>query len=168
VTTVSRSRAEHPVALVTPRGVMMTTSVLQRGFAEAMAFIEQRARPNDFVAVFPEGTALLFFTDRRNPLHEEITVPGFLDEGRAIRALTEKPVALVLIANRSTPEYGPARFGRDYARRLMRLIEERFVPCGRLGARRTPEGVGGKTSFDAYCTPGTTAGTAPGGQTGNQ
>jgi len=165
LSTVSWYRDQHGAALVTPRGVMMTTSAMQRGFAEAVAFVEQHTRPDDLVAVFPEGTSVLFFTDRRNPLHEEITIPGFLYEERAIRALVEKPVALVLVANRSTPEYGPARFGRDYARQLMSVIEQRFVPCGRLGLRRTPEGVGGKYLFDAYCTPGTAVDTAPGAQT---
>ena len=168
LSTVRWYRDQHGAALLTPRGVMMTTPVMQRGFAEAVAFIEQHTRPDDFVAVFPEGTSVLFFTDRRNPMHEEMTTRGLLYEDRAIRTLTEKSVALVLIANRSMPEYGPARFGRDYARQLMRVIEQRFVPCGRLGLRRTPEGVGGKYSFDAYCTPGTTVDTAPGAQKRSQ
>ena len=159
-TTVVRCRETNTAALVTPRGVMMTTPVMQRGFAAAIAFIEERTRPDDFVAVLPEGTSLLFFTDRRNPLHEEITVPGFLDEDRAIRSLAEKPVALVLIAARPTPEYGPVRFGYDYAQRLMRLIEERFVPCGRLGAAKTSEESDSQPLFDAYCAPKALPGSA--------
>ena len=152
-TSVVRYRTTNTAGLVTPRGVMMTTPAMQRGFAAAIAFIEERTRPDDFVAVLPEGTSLLFFTDRRNPLHEEITVPGFLDEDRAIRSLAEKPVALVLIAARPTPEYGPARFGYDYAQRLMRLIEERFVACGRLGAAKTSGESDSQPMFDAYCAP---------------
>jgi 4-amino-4-deoxy-L-arabinose transferase-like glycosyltransferase len=167
-TTVRRHRDQRPDALVTPRGVMMTTPLMQRGFTEAVAFIEQHTRRDDLVAVFPEGTSVLFFTDRRNPLHEEITVPGFLYEERAIRTLAEKPVALVLIVSRSTREYGAARFGRDYAGRLMRWIEERFVRCGRLGTGGTAEGDGGEASFEAYCAPRTIVGAAPGGRSARQ
>jgi 4-amino-4-deoxy-L-arabinose transferase-like glycosyltransferase len=149
LTTVARYRTRNTALLETPRGTMMTTPGLKRAFSEAMAFIETCSRPQDAVAVFPEGTALLFFTDRRNPLHEEITVPGFLYEDRAIATLAQQSVALVLVANRPTPEYGPARFGVDYARRLMKLIEDRFVPCGQLGGAEP-----GSLRFDAYCATG--------------
>jgi 4-amino-4-deoxy-L-arabinose transferase-like glycosyltransferase len=154
VATVRLHRAERTAALVTPRGVMMTTPEMQRAFAQAMVFIESRTRPNDLVAVLPEGTSLLFFTDRRNPLHEEIAIPGFLYEDRAIRTLAEKPVALVLVANRLTLEYGPAHFGLDYAQKLMRLIEDRFVPCGRVGAAPVATPTEGTLHFDAYCASG--------------
>jgi hypothetical protein len=159
LTTVRRQRADQTAALVTPRGVMMTTPEMQRAFAQALAFIESRTRPNDLVAVLPEGSALLFFTDRRNPLHEEITIPGFLNEDRAIRSLQQQAVALVLIADRSTTEYGPARFGRDYAQRLMGVIGDRFVRCGRLGATRNTAAEG--EYFDAYCAAGAVPGALP-------
>jgi 4-amino-4-deoxy-L-arabinose transferase-like glycosyltransferase len=147
VVTVYRYRTQQTAELATPRGVMMTTPDRQRAFVEAMAFIDAHTQPGELVAVLPEGTSLLFFTDRRNPLHEEITVPGFLYEDRALQSLAERPVALVLIANRATPEYGPARFGVDYGQRLLAFIRERFVPCGRLGAPTAA----GSLSFDAYC-----------------
>jgi hypothetical protein len=145
--TVYRYRTLHTAVLATPRGTMLTTPVMQRAFAEAMSFINAHTRPGEAVAIVPEGTSLLFFSERRNPLHEEIAVPGFLDEDRAIATLAAKPVALVLIANRGTPEYGPARFGVDYAQRLMASIRERFVLCGQLGAGVPVESL----AFTAYC-----------------
>jgi hypothetical protein len=147
VATTYRYRTQHTAELATPRGVMRTTPDRQQAFFEALSFIDAHTHPGDLVAVFPEGTSLLFFTDRRNPLHEEITVPGFLHEDRAIRTLAEKPVSLVLIANRATPEYGPTRFGVDYGQRLMAHIQQRLVPCGRLGAPASARSL----SFGAYC-----------------
>jgi len=145
--TVHRYRALETAVLATPRGVMLTTPGMRRAFAEAMAFINTHTRPGDAVAILPEGTSLLFFCDRRNPLHEEITVPGVLYEDRAIETLMTRPIALVLIANRPTPEYGPTRFGVDYGQRLMASVQERFAPCGRLGSAWPADAL----AFAAYC-----------------
>jgi hypothetical protein len=145
--TVHRYRAIDTAVLATPRGVMLTTPAMQSALAEAIAFIDSHTRPGDAVAILPEGTSLLFFCDRRNPLHEEITVPGFLYEDRAIETLSALPVALVLIANRPTPEYGPTRFGVDYGQRLMASVRERFAPCGQLG----PASPADALAFAAYC-----------------
>jgi 4-amino-4-deoxy-L-arabinose transferase-like glycosyltransferase len=145
--TVYRYRTQETVALTTPRGTMLTTPAMQPAFADAISFINTHTRPGDAVAILPEGTSLLFFCDRRNPLHEEITVPGFLDEDRAIETLATRRVALVLIANRPTPEYGPVRFGVDYARRLMAAVQGRFVLCGRLGSAARADSL----AFAAYC-----------------
>jgi hypothetical protein len=125
---------------------MIVEPALGPAFARALSLIERRTRPGDAVAVLPEGTALLFFTDRRNPLTEEIAVPGFLDETRARGQLTLRAPRLVLIANRATPEYGPAHFGQDYAQSLQRLIEERYESCGVLGPTLPSALV-----FRAYC-----------------
>jgi hypothetical protein len=145
--TVYRYRTQETAVLATPRGTMLTTPATQRAFAEAKSFINAHTRPGEAVAIVPEGTSLLFFSERRNPLHEEIAVPGCLDEDRAIATLAARPVALVLVANRGTPEYGPARFGVDYAQRLMASIRERFVLCGQLGAGVPVESL----AFTAYC-----------------
>jgi hypothetical protein len=142
--------------ITTPRGKMLTYPELGQAFTEAMHLIEQKSSPHDPVAVMPEGTSLLFFTDRRNPLREEITTPGYLDsaaEERAIQQLSESNTRLVLVTNRPTEEFGATVFGRDYNRRLMGWVEAKFVPCGMLGVDHRPDlEIGSKTFFiRAYC-----------------
>ena len=99
----------------------------------------------------PEGTSLNFFTDRPNPLRDEITIPGILDpegERRAIERLMATNTRLVLITNRATPEFGPAVFGRDYCKTLMGWIEENFEQCAVLGPDKRPDiQIGDKTFF---------------------
>ena len=107
----------------------------------------------DAVAVLPEGTALDFFMDRRNPLNEEITTPGLLDEPRAIRRLSETQTPLVLIANRLTEEFGAPAIGRDYYQDLVRSIEKDYAVCGLFGEDVTPGMAVGDPRFfiRAYC-----------------
>ena len=97
--------------------------------------------PADAVAVLPEGTSLNFLSGRRNPLREEIILPGVLDEAaetRAIRQLRDADTRLILIANRPTPEFGAAVFGRDYNRHLMGWIEENYEPVAMFGPDKSP------------------------------
>ena len=118
-----------------------------------MAFIARHSHRGDAVAVLPEGTALDFFMDRRNPLNEEITTPGLLDEPRAIRRLSETQTPLVLIANRLTEEFGAPAIGRDYYQDLMRAIEKDYAVCGLFGEDVTPGMAVGDARFfiRAYC-----------------
>jgi hypothetical protein len=118
---------------------------------EAIEFINRETAPGDRVAVMPEGTSLNFFTDRPNPLREEITTPGFLDqegEVRAIKRLIESNTRLVLVTNRPTPEFGPSVFGRDYCQELMRWVEENFEAVAVFGPDHNPDlQIGDKTFF---------------------
>ena len=165
---VSRALTVNTYRLSTPRGTMMTDWGVGDGFDEAIRFIERTTGPDDAVAVLPEGTSLNFFTDRPNPLREEIVTPGFLDaegEDRAIRRLAESRTRLVLVVNRATPEFGPRAFGRDYCRKLMHWIEENFEVRAVLGASRDPYlEIGDPTFFiRAYvrkATPGDAGGAA--------
>lgn len=122
-----RSRNDYP--LVTERGTILAVQDLGKSFDQAIAYINRETQPGEPVAVLPEGTSLLFFTNRTNPLREEITTPGFLDlagEERAIRRLTETNTRIVLIANRATSEFGATIFGRDYCQHLMEWIKANY------------------------------------------
>jgi hypothetical protein len=137
----SRSRTVKTYRLSTPRGTMYAERGVGEAFDEAIRFIERTTGPGDAVAVLPEGTSLNFLTDRPNPLREEIATPGFLDaegEERAIRRLADPRTKLVLVANRTTPEFGPRRFGLDYCQSLMRSIEANFEIAAVLGPTREP------------------------------
>jgi 4-amino-4-deoxy-L-arabinose transferase-like glycosyltransferase len=132
-----RSRNDYP--LVTQRGTILAVQDLGKAFDQAMQFINRETLPGEPVAVLPEGTSLLFFTSRTNPLREEITTPGFLDtagEERAIRRLTETNTRYILIANRATSEFGATIFGRDYCQNLMEWIKANYAESAVFG----PEG----------------------------
>jgi hypothetical protein len=151
--TVSRYHKHFTYRLSTPRGTMLVRPDLGVALEQAMAFITQHSRPGDAVAVLPEGTALDFFTGRRNPLNEEITTPGLLDEPRAIRRLAETQAPLVLITNRLTEEFGAPAIGRDYYQDFMRAVDKDYKMCGLFGESVTPGMTVGDRRFfiRAYC-----------------
>jgi hypothetical protein len=153
---VYQYRSTVDYRLATPRGVLWTDPDLGSSFDGAMHFIEERTSRDEFVAVLPEGTSLDFFSDRRNPLKQEITAPGYLDaegEARAIEQLRDSNTRLVMVTNRSTPEFGVRVFGQDYDRRLMAWIASTYRVCGVLGRdTRPPLELGDERFFiRAYC-----------------
>jgi hypothetical protein len=151
-----RFRARNTVAIATPRGTIITIPDIGQAWNEALPYIEQKTAPGDAIAVMPEGTSLNFFSGRPNPLREEITTPGFLDEAgeqRAIRQLRDAGTKLILITNRPTSEFGATVFGRDYCRQLMRWVEENYEVCAMFGPDKDPGLQIGDHSFfiRAYC-----------------
>jgi len=151
-----RYRTRNTVTIATARGTMIAEPDVGQAWNEALAYIERNTQPGDAVAVMPEGTSLDFLSGRRNPLREEITTPGFLDaagEARAIRQLQEAHTDLILITNRSTAEFGPAAFGRDYCQQLMRWIDAHYTVCAMFGPVKDRNlRIGDKPFFiRAYC-----------------
>ena len=146
-----RFRDRNTYALNTDRGTIVAIPDLGQSIDEAIGFIKRETAPGEPVAVMPEGTSLNFFTDRPNPLREEITTPGYLDregEERAIRQLIRSDTRLVLVANRATSEFGPEAFGRDYCQTLMQWIEQNFEACAIFGSDHNPDQqIGDKTFF---------------------
>jgi hypothetical protein len=142
-------------AVATARGTLIAPPQIGAAWNEALAFIALRTRPGDPVAVLPEGTSLLFLSGRRNPLRDDIVIPGILDaagEARAIDALDRSGTAVVLIVNRATREFGAESFGRDYCRRLMEWIGTRYARCATFGAQDPALQVGDPPFFvHAYC-----------------
>jgi hypothetical protein len=151
-----RFRDRNTVTVASARGTIIAVPDYGQAWNEALAYVEQQTAPASAVAVMPEGTSLNFFSGRRNPLREEITTPGFLDEAgeeRAIRQLRDADTKLILITNRLTSEFGAAVFGRDYCRHLMQWIEENYEPCAMFGLdKRADLQIGDRTFFiRAYC-----------------
>ena len=114
--------------------------------------------PSDFVAVVPEGTSLDFFAGRRNPLRDEILVPGMLaheGEQRAIDDLRKTNTRFFLVANRSTREFGQTSFGRDYDVDLMAWVEDNFRTCAIFGNDPSAHPQVGDPRFfiRVYCRP---------------
>ena len=136
-----RYRVRNTYPIITERGSMMAVPDIGQAFAEATTFIRAETEATDYVAVLPEGTSLLFFTGRKNPLREEITTPGFLDatgEDWAIRRFQETNTKLIFIANRATSEFGPIRFGQDYNQRLMAWIKANYEEGDVFGQSHDP------------------------------
>jgi 4-amino-4-deoxy-L-arabinose transferase-like glycosyltransferase len=146
-----RFRDRNTSPITTERGTIIAIPDLAKAMNEAITFINRETVPGEPVAVMPEGTSLNFFTDRPNPLREEITTPGYLnpqDEERAIRQLTQSDTRFVLVANRATSEFGAEAFGRDYCRTLMSWIERNFEPCAIFGVDQDQnQQIGDKTFF---------------------
>src|SRR5207248_423901 len=151
-----RYRQKFTYPLVTARGTWRVSPEHGTAFEQALHFIEKNTARGDAVAVMPEGTSLDFFSGRRNPLHDEIITPGFLDaagEERAIEDLTRSHTPLVLIANRLTPQFAQTAFGRDYDQRLFSWIEKNYISCGMFGVDRDAGLTVGSSVFflRAYC-----------------
>jgi len=137
VTLSVRYRRHFPYSFVTGRGTWRTSIELGVAFDQALHFIEAKTAPGDPVAVMPEGTSLLFLSDRRNPLRDEINLPGFLDaagEEDAIDRLRRSHTSVILIANRAAREFAETTFGTDYDRLLMSWIEQNYSLCGVFGS----------------------------------
>lgn len=138
VTLSVRYRRKFPYPLVTAMGTWRTAPDLGIAFTQALQFIEKRTAPGDAIAILPEGTSLVFLSERHNPLREEIVTPGFLDaagEERAIESLRQSQAPLIFIANRPTSEFAETSFGKDYNQRLMSWIEQNYAVCGIFGPR---------------------------------
>jgi hypothetical protein len=151
-----RFRSRNTTTIATARGTIIAVPDIGQAWNEALGYIERNTAPSDAIAVMPEGTSLDFFSGRRNPLREEITTPGFLDEAgeaRAIRQLRDSDTKLVLLTNRLTSEFGAAVFGRDYCQTLMQWVEANYEPCAMFGPDKNPDlQIGDRTFFiRAYC-----------------
>jgi 4-amino-4-deoxy-L-arabinose transferase-like glycosyltransferase len=146
-----RFRTNNTYPIRTERGTIIAIPELGIAFDEAVQFINRETESTDPVAVVPEGTSLNFFTDRPNPLREEITTPGYLNadqEERAINRLIASNTRLILVTNRATPEFGRGIFGKDYCERLMQWIDENFEQYAIFGPSHDPNmRIGGRTFF---------------------
>jgi len=146
-----RFRDKNTYALNTDKGTIIAIPDVGQGMDEAITFIKRETSVGEPVAVMPEGSSLDFFTDRVNPLREEITTPGYLDlagEQRAIEQLKQSNTRFVFVTNRPTSEFGPKVFGKDYCQVLMQWIDENFEECAIFGPDHDPNlQIGDKTFF---------------------
>ncbi len=145
-----RYQNNYSYKIETARGAMMALPDVGQGFDEAINFVYRETGPTEAIVVMPEGTSLNFLTDRRNPLREEITTPGFLDregESRAIKEIERSGAHYIFITNRETVEFGAPIFGKDYYPSLMRWIEENFDQHTVFGPAHDPALEIGNSTF---------------------
>ncbi|MCX5693257.1 MAG: hypothetical protein NTX47_06220 [Candidatus Omnitrophica bacterium] len=113
-----------------PRGSMY----VRPGYNNVVDFLDymrSNTEKSAHLVVFPEGAMLNFLSERDTPLRYlsflpvDFFRPDF--EKDVIRQLEENKILYIAILPRDTSEYGPARFGMDYAQGLMAYIADKYV-----------------------------------------
>jgi len=125
------------VRLDTRTGTLRLREREAHAVAQTLDYLAQNARPGDSLATFPESGFFNFITGFRNPLRENLILPGVLDEAGEAEVLQrldgEKP-RFVLLCYRPTWEFGTARFGRGYAVHLWAEVEKRYTQVASFGS----------------------------------
>jgi hypothetical protein len=106
---------------------------------ELIDFMRENTKKSETLAVFPEGPALNFFSERRNPLYyyDSIDIIGPQIIGKIISQTKEKKVDYVVLR---TEEPGRAIFGRDYGNEIVEYVIrsyslfKQFGPLGGAGS----------------------------------
>ena len=119
------------VAVPGTDGMLSAPPETARILSSLSAAIASKTKPDDGLAVFPEGEVLNFLSGRRNPLRHKLYLPGYLSDENESDIVSElsgiRPAAIVIL-NRETPEYGRRFFGKNYGKRVWSLIEENYRP----------------------------------------
>jgi hypothetical protein len=100
-------------------------------FASASGRIRDATDATESLVVFPEGELLNFLASRRNTLRHRLYIPGYLtdeNEGTVLEQLRRARPGAIVVLDRKTGEYGRARFGIDYGRKIGRWIEAEYEP----------------------------------------
>jgi hypothetical protein len=103
-----------------------------------LAELERRLAPDDTLVALPEGAMLNYLVRRPNPTPYAVFMPpevSLFGEPRMVRALAARPPEWVVLVDKNTSEYGVARFGHDYGRRLYKWVKVHYRPVVTVGAR---------------------------------
>jgi Dolichyl-phosphate-mannose-protein mannosyltransferase len=145
-----RYRKSYIFPVSAPRGTLFLPAGVGPAYNETIDFLTSRTRPDDKIAVLPEGSDLTFLSERRNPLRHQNLHPGMMSEegeAEAIRQLSTQPIAFIVITNRPMREFGGEAFGRDYYQRFGRAIEEEYELVKICGGVSEGEAVIGSRKF---------------------
>ncbi|NOT59892.1 MAG: hypothetical protein HOP19_06660 [Acidobacteria bacterium] len=135
-----RYRRTYSHLIETARGTFYAPRDAGAAYGEALRWLQQNTRTDEAVAVFPEGSDLAFFSERRMPLRHQIYIPGLVserDETRVIEQLRE--LRYVLIVNRPMREFGATAFGQDFYQRLGQALAEQYRVVQICGAPNEPD-----------------------------
>ncbi len=126
----SVSLAKNNQKISSQRGSIYTTTEYGNSINEILNYIEENTSANDKIYIFPEMTALNFFTkrDNDNKLYSLIPmyVESFGEEGIIKRIEAKKPKYIVIVKY-DTSEYFYKYFGEDYAKEIFKYIEENYT-----------------------------------------
>ncbi|HYX23658.1 MAG TPA: hypothetical protein VFC23_05850, partial [Thermoanaerobaculia bacterium] len=76
-------------------------------------------------------------TGLRNPLRENLILPGVLDaagDAEVLQRLDREKPRFVLLCYRPTWEFGTGRFGKGYAVQLWAEVEKRYTQVASFGS----------------------------------
>jgi hypothetical protein len=111
-----------------PRGKIIKTTLQE---------LNLRLKPQEGFIVFPEGIMLNFLTARKNPSPFINFMPPELivfKEERILAAIQKSPPEYILIADKSTEEYGYQYFGKDYGQKIFGWLMKSYQPVTTIGA----------------------------------
>jgi hypothetical protein len=104
---------------------------------KALELLRLYARPDQTLAVFPEGVIVNYLSRHVNPtpyivfLPLEVTLFG---EDMIVASLQTHPPDYAMLVHRDTSEYGVQYFGRDYGRKIYAWIAANYRPVHQIGA----------------------------------
>ncbi len=107
----------------------MPTSLLN----EFVAAVQKQTKPDETVAVFPEGVMVNFQAQRANSTPYINFMPiefNMFGEDNITRAFRQHPPDLICLATKNTEEYGSQVFGETYGKELRRWIMDNYVQVG--------------------------------------
>lgn len=110
-----------------PRGMVVNAAAEE---------ILRRVKPDQTLAVLPEGVILNYLTRRTNPTPYPNVIPAdFLvfGENRIVDAFQTHPPDYIALITRDTIEYGFQGFGYDHGQRLMSWIAEHYRVVWMMG-----------------------------------
>ena len=103
----------------------------------ALALIEKRIKPDETLAILPEGVILNFLSGRENPVpyttygSVEVMIFG---EDEILASFESGPPDFLLLVHQDGSEFGPRFFGRDYARKIGSWITAEYRSLKLIGA----------------------------------
>lgn len=129
------------VRLDTPAGSLRLPAGEAAAVAATLSFLAQHAQAGDSLATFPESGFFNFVTGLRNPLRENLILPGVLDaagEAEVVARIDRERPRFILVCHRPTTEFGTGPFGRGYAVHLWTALEGRYEQVASFGPPPRP------------------------------
>jgi len=136
--------------LRTAAGDLRLPAAKAAAIARTLEYLQGKARPGDTLTAFPESGFFNFVTGLRSPLRQDLIVPGVLSgsrEAAAVRRIDAAGPKYILLCNRTTAEFGPAAFGRDYAVQLWSDVGRHYVLAAAFGPAAPAAPIGAKDFF---------------------
>ncbi len=122
-----RYRRTYSHLIETPRGTFHAPRNAGAAYGETLRWLQQHTCPDEAIAVFPEGSDLAFFSERRMPLRHQIYIPGLVSERDQTRVIEQlRDVRYVLIVNRPMREFGATAFGQDFYQRIGTALQQDY------------------------------------------
>jgi hypothetical protein len=145
-----KAYADRSTSIKTDKGDMKVLSCYHN-YSELLTYLNKVLKPSDTLLVLPEGVIFNYFTSKRNPTYYYHVMPHDLlydkAEEKIIKEIDTKKVDYIIIVNRFTAEYGFARFGIDYAKKIFEYLKANYRNVKQYGEGYFPENEFGATVF---------------------